>query len=89
MVVEAVVEPLGREITEKVAIPTIGIGASAGCDGQILVLEDMLGLSDFVPKFVKRYGSLAGAIESSVKAYAEEVRARTFPGPENTYKPKA
>lgn len=89
MVVEAVVEPLGREITEKVAIPTIGIGASAGCDGQILVLEDMLGLSDFVPKFVKRYGSLASAIEASVKAYADDVRARTFPGPENTYKPKA
>jgi 3-methyl-2-oxobutanoate hydroxymethyltransferase len=89
MVVEAVVEPLGREITGKVAIPTIGIGASAGCDGQILVLEDMLGLSPFVPKFVKRYGSLATVIESSVKAYADEVRARTFPAPENTYKPKA
>jgi 3-methyl-2-oxobutanoate hydroxymethyltransferase len=89
MVVEAVVEPLGREITQKVAIPTIGIGASAGCDGQILVLEDMLGLSDFVPKFVKRYGGLAGAIEASVKAYADEVRSRTFPGPDNVYKPKA
>ena len=89
MVGEAVVEPLGREITLKVPIPTIGIGASAGCDGQILVLEDMLGLSDFVPKFVKRYGGLAGAIETSVKAYADEVRSRTFPGPDNVYKPKA
>jgi 3-methyl-2-oxobutanoate hydroxymethyltransferase len=89
MVVEAVVEPLGREITAKVPIPTIGIGASAGCDGQILVLEDMLGLSPFVPKFVKRYGSLAGAIEASVKAYAEEVRSRAFPGADNVYKPKA
>ena len=89
MVVEAVVEPLGREITAKVPIPTIGIGASAGCDGQILVLEDMLGLSPFVPKFVKRYGSLGNVIEASVRAYAEEVRSRAFPAPENTYKPKA
>jgi len=89
MVVEAVVEPLGREITAKVPIPTIGIGASAGCDGQILVLEDMLGLSPFVPKFVKRYGGIGAAIEEAVKAYADEVRSRAFPASENTYKPKA
>ncbi|HZP18944.1 MAG TPA: 3-methyl-2-oxobutanoate hydroxymethyltransferase [Bauldia sp.] len=87
VVVEAVVEPLAREITRSVAIPTIGIGASSDCDGQILVLEDMLGLSPRVPKFVKRFGSLAGAIEASVAAYAEEVRGRTFPAAENTYRP--
>jgi len=88
MVVEGVVEPLGREITEKVACPTIGIGASPACDGQILVLEDMLGLSSRVPKFVKRYGTLAGLIEEAVSAYAGEVRSRAFPSPENVYKAK-
>jgi 3-methyl-2-oxobutanoate hydroxymethyltransferase len=88
IVVEAVVEPLAREITDSVAVPTIGIGASPACDGQVLVLEDMLGLSPRVPKFVKRYGSLAGMIEESVKAYAEEVRARAFPTVEHVYKPK-
>ncbi len=85
MVIEAVAEPLGRRITEQVAIPTIGIGASAACDGQILVLEDMLGLSPRVPKFVKRFGDLGPSIERAVKAYAEEVRTRRFPGPENVY----
>jgi 3-methyl-2-oxobutanoate hydroxymethyltransferase len=85
MVVEAVIEPLAREITRSVAIPTIGIGASPECDGQILVLEDMLGLSPWVPKFVHRYGSLAGHIEESVKAYAGDVRKRAFPAAENTY----
>ncbi|MCC6982082.1 MAG: 3-methyl-2-oxobutanoate hydroxymethyltransferase [Bauldia sp.] len=91
MVVEAVVEPLAREITRSVAIPTIGIGASPECDGQILVLEDMLGLSDWVPKFVHRYGTLAGHIEEAVKAYAGDVRKRAFPAAENTYaaKPQA
>ncbi|MBN9431789.1 MAG: 3-methyl-2-oxobutanoate hydroxymethyltransferase [Bosea sp.] len=89
MVVEGVVEPLARAITERVPIPTIGIGASPACDGQILVLEDMLGLSPRVPKFVKRFGSLAGMIEESVSAYAEAVRDRSFPGEENVYKPKA
>ena len=88
MVVEAVVEPLAREITAAVPIPTIGIGASPACDGQILVLEDMLGLSSRVPKFVKRYGSLAGMIESAVREYADEVRSRAFPASENVYKPK-
>jgi 3-methyl-2-oxobutanoate hydroxymethyltransferase len=88
IVVEAVVEPLAREITGAVSVPTIGIGASPACDGQILVLEDMLGLSPLVPKFVKRYGSLAGMIEESVRAYAAEVRARTFPTSDHIYKPK-
>ena len=89
VVLEAIVEPLAREITAAVSVPTIGIGASPACDGQILVLEDMLGLSPKVPKFVKRYGTLAGAIESSVRAYAEDVRARAFPTAENVYKPKS
>ena len=85
MVIEAVAEPLGRRITAQVAIPTIGIGASVACDGQILVLEDMLGLSPRVPKFVKRFGDLGPSIEQAVKSYAEEVRARTFPGPDHVY----
>ena len=85
VVIEAVAEPLARRITETIAIPTIGIGASPACDGQILVLEDMLGLSQRVPKFVKRYGELAGHIEAAVKSYAADVRARKFPGPENIY----
>jgi 3-methyl-2-oxobutanoate hydroxymethyltransferase len=85
MVIEAVAEPLARKITADVAVPTIGIGASAACDGQILVLEDMLGLSPRVPKFVKRYASLGPAIEAAVSAYAADVRSRAFPGPENVY----
>jgi 3-methyl-2-oxobutanoate hydroxymethyltransferase len=91
VVVEAVAEPLARRITETISIPTIGIGASAACDGQVLVLEDMLGLSAKVPKFVKRYGDLAPAIEAAVAGYASEVRARAFPGPEHVYgmKPKS
>jgi 3-methyl-2-oxobutanoate hydroxymethyltransferase len=89
MVIEAVAEPLARRITEEVAIPTIGIGASPACDGQILVLEDMLGLSPRVPKFAKRYGSLAAHIESAVKAYATEVRSREFPGSANVYQLKS
>src|SRR5438309_11121590 len=85
VVIEAVAEPLGRRITEKVPIPTIGIGASPACDGQILVLEDMLGLSPRVPKFVKRYGELGPGIETAVAAYAADVRTRAFPGPEHVY----
>jgi 3-methyl-2-oxobutanoate hydroxymethyltransferase len=85
MVIEAVAEPLARKITAEVPIPTIGIGGSAACDGQILVLEDMLGLSPRVPKFVKRYASLGPAIEAAVAAYAADVRSRAFPGPENVY----
>lgn len=89
IVVEAVAEPLARKITEKVAVPTIGIGASAACDGQILVLEDMLGLSPQVPKFVKQYGHLAEGIEAAVREYAREVRSRAFPGAANVYPLKA
>src|SRR3954451_4393240 len=85
VVVEAWAEPLCRRITEKVAIPTIGIGASPACDGQILVLEDMLGLSPRVPKFVKRYGELGPSIEKAVADYAAEVRERRFPAAEHTY----
>jgi len=85
VVIEAVAEPLARRITSQVAIPTIGIGGSVACDGQILVLEDMLGLSPRVPKFVKRYGELGPSIEAAVAAYAADVRARAFPGPEHVY----
>jgi 3-methyl-2-oxobutanoate hydroxymethyltransferase len=85
VVLEALAEPLAAQITREIAIPTIGIGASPACDGQVLVLEDMLGLSPWAPKFVKRYTSLAPAIEAAVSTYAEEVRNRTFPGPENVY----
>ncbi len=85
MVIEAVAEPLARRITAAVAIPTIGIGGSVACDGQILVLEDMLGLSPRVPKFVRRYGDLGPSIEAAVAAYAADVRGRAFPGPEHVY----
>jgi 3-methyl-2-oxobutanoate hydroxymethyltransferase len=89
VVIEAVAEPLAARISAKIAIPTIGIGASAACDGQILVLEDMLGLSPRVPKFVRRYGELGPSIEAAVSGYAADVRARAFPGPENVYPMKA
>jgi 3-methyl-2-oxobutanoate hydroxymethyltransferase len=85
IVIEAVAEPLARRITEQVAVPTIGIGASVACDGQVLVLEDMLGLSPRVPKFVKRYGDIGPDIEAAVAGYAKDVRARVFPGPDHVY----
>jgi 3-methyl-2-oxobutanoate hydroxymethyltransferase len=85
VVVEAVAEPLARKLTAQIPVPTIGIGASPACDGQILVLEDMLGLSPWAPKFVKRYGDLGPSIGKAVEAYAAEVRARAFPGPEHVY----
>ena len=85
VVIEAVAEPLARKITQVVEIPTIGIGASAACDGQVLVMEDMLGLSPRVPKFVKRYGDLGPGIEKAIATYAAEVRSRAFPGPEHIY----
>jgi 3-methyl-2-oxobutanoate hydroxymethyltransferase len=88
-VIEAVAEPLARKLTQAVAIPTIGIGASVACDGQILVLEDMLGLSPRVPKFVKRYGDLGPSIEKAIADYAGEVRERRFPAAEHTYAMKA
>jgi len=89
LVVEGVAEGLAREITEAVSVPTIGIGASAGCDGQILVTDDMLGLFDWTPKFVRRYADLRGEILRAADAYAEDVRARRFPGPAEIYFAKA
>jgi 3-methyl-2-oxobutanoate hydroxymethyltransferase len=85
IVVEAVAEPLARKITQAIAVPTIGIGASVACDGQVLVLEDMLGLSPWAPKFVRRYGNLGPAIEEAVAGYARDVKGRAFPGPEHVY----
>ncbi len=78
-------EPLAQKITNEVAIPTIGIGASPTCDGQILVLEDLLGLSPRVPKFVKQYADMGRLIEEAVSSYANEVRDRTFPSNEHVY----
>ncbi|MEO1469133.1 MAG: 3-methyl-2-oxobutanoate hydroxymethyltransferase [Pseudomonadota bacterium] len=88
MVVEGVAEPLARRVTEAVGVPTIGIGASAACDGQILVFEDMVGLMPRVPTFVKRYGTMEEMMRAAIGQYAEEVRARRFPGDEHTYKPR-
>ncbi len=85
VVMEGMAELLAARITRQIPIPTIGIGASAECDGQILVLEDMLGLSPRVPKFVREFAQLGEAIEGAVKAYAEDVRARRFPAEEHTY----
>ena len=85
VVLEAMAEPLAARITKLIAIPTIGIGASPACDGQILVMEDMLGLNPHPPKFVREYANLGPAIEAAVKAYAAEVRDRSFPGVENVY----
>lgn len=85
IVVEGVIEPIAEEVTATVPCPTIGIGASARCDGQVLVTEDMLGMFERVPRFVKRYEALADTISSAAAAYAAEVRARTFPGEEQTY----
>jgi len=85
MVVEGVAEDLAREITHQIAIPTIGIGASPACDGQVLVAEDMLGLFDWAPKFVRRYADLRAEIGRAVEQYAADVRARRFPGEAETY----
>lgn len=86
LVIEGTVEPLAREITETLTIPTIGIGASPACDGQILVSDDMFGLfQDFTPRFVKRFAELAPQVSDAAKAYAEEVRERSFPGPEHVF----
>jgi 3-methyl-2-oxobutanoate hydroxymethyltransferase len=81
-------EPLAAKITADIAIPTIGIGASPACDGQVLVMEDMLGLNPKPPKFVRQYASMGEDIAAAVKAYASDVRARTFPGKENVYQMK-
>jgi 3-methyl-2-oxobutanoate hydroxymethyltransferase len=88
VVLEAMAEPLAAKITADIAIPTIGIGASPACDGQVLVMEDMLGLNPKPPKFVRQYASMGADIAAAVKAYASDVRARTFPGRENVYQMK-
>jgi 3-methyl-2-oxobutanoate hydroxymethyltransferase len=89
LVVEGVAESLAGDVTRAVDIPTIGIGASSACDGQILVVDDMLGLFDWTPKFVRRYADLRGEIGRAVQAYAEDVRERRFPGAGETYFAKA
>ncbi|QIK96615.1 3-methyl-2-oxobutanoate hydroxymethyltransferase [Sphingomonas sp. HDW15A] len=88
VVVEGVMESIADKVTKAIDVPTIGIGASANCDGQVLVTEDMLGLFERTPRFVKRYANLASEIGAAAAAYREEVRARTFPTAEQTYRPK-
>lgn len=88
VVIEGVMEPIAIRITQGIACPTIGIGASAQCDGQVLVAEDMLGLFERTARFVKRYDDMAGRISAAAEAYAGEVRARSFPGPEQIYPAK-
>lgn len=85
VVVEGVAEGLAREITDAIDKPTIGIGASSGCDGQILVVSDMLGLFEWTPKFVRRYADLRGEISRAAATYAADVRARRFPAEVETY----
>ena len=88
VVVEGVVEPIAVEITRAIAVPTIGIGGSVECDGQVLVIDDMLGMFDRVPRFVKKYARLSDQIDAAVAEYAADVRARRFPTAEQTYQPK-
>jgi 3-methyl-2-oxobutanoate hydroxymethyltransferase len=88
IVVEGVMEEIATEVAREVAPPVIGIGASAECDGQVLVTEDMLGLFERTPRFVKRYDDMAERIGKAAQAYADEVRSRTFPSPDQTYRPK-
>jgi 3-methyl-2-oxobutanoate hydroxymethyltransferase len=88
IVVEGVLEGIASEVTRNVAAPVIGIGASAQCDGQVLVTEDMLGLFERTPRFVKRYDDLATRIGEAAASYAAEVRSRAFPTPDQTYQPK-
>ena len=89
IVVEGVMEEIATEVSRTVAPPVIGIGASAACDGQILVTDDMLGLFERTPRFVKRYDDLATRIGEAARTYAEEVRSRAFPSAEQTYRPKS
>src|SRR5690242_1407287 len=88
IVVEGVMESIATELARSVAPPVIGIGASADCDGQVLVIDDMLGMFERTPRFVKRYDDLAARIAEAARTYAEEVRARSFPTADQTYKPK-
>ena len=85
MVIEGVAEDLAAQITQQVSCPTIGIGASATCDGQILVTDDLLGMFDWTPRFVRRYADLRSEIGKAVDGYASDVRARAFPGEKETY----
>lgn len=86
VVLEGVMEQIAQAVTARVSVPVIGIGASAACDGQVLVSEDILGLfSNFKPRFVKRYAELGGDIEAAAARYASDVRARSFPGPEHIF----
>ena len=85
IVIEGVLESIAVEITNKVACPTIGIGASAQCDGQVLVTDDMLGMFERVPKFVKRYQDMAGVVSGAVQEYADQVRSRSFPTEDQIY----
>ena len=88
IIIEGTNEPVARRVTEAIPVPTIGIGASPACDGQILVTEDLVGLSDgHKPRFVKRYAELNPAIAAAAAAYAADVRTRAFPGPEHCYGP--
>ena len=88
LVLEGMAEPIAKKITAQVPIVTIGIGASPDCDGQVLVMEDMLGLNPNPPRFVREYAHLGPEIEAAVKAYAADVRSRAFPGKENVYQMK-
>lgn len=88
IVAEGVIEPLARAITAEVSCPVIGIGASADCDGQVLVVDDMLGMFERTARFVKKFDDLSGRISAAVETYAADVRSRTFPGVEQTYQPK-
>ncbi|WP_298303104.1 3-methyl-2-oxobutanoate hydroxymethyltransferase [uncultured Erythrobacter sp.] len=89
VVAEGVLEPIAIALTKSLEIPVIGIGASAQCDGQVLVTEDMLGMFERVPRFVKRYEDIASVIDKTVAQYAEEVRERSFPTADQTYQPKS
>ena len=86
IVIECVVESLAKEITENIEVPTIGIGASKHCDGQILVIDDIIGLSNLNPKFVKKYSNVEEIIEKSVKRYCKDVKRRKFPSSQHVYK---
>ena len=86
IVVECVVESLAKKITSSVSVPTIGIGASKYCDGQILVTDDMIGLSNFCPRFVKKYSNVRKIIENSVKNYCNDIKRRRFPSSQNVYR---
>ena len=88
IVVEGVLEDVANDITSAVAAPVIGIGASAQCDGQVLVIDDMLGMFERTPRFVKRYDDLAARIGEAARSYADEVRSRSFPTADQTYRPK-